>query len=452
VGEFSKSGYQPGMRFDSHHLSEWLTRQHFLIAGTLLLTVSPFLSVACYIAAALRTAFGGTPIVLTRERKILTMVLVVVSLWFAGRNVLPEEFGPGRVAFTDYVPLFWFFYVISLRPFSNSETKTILSAFTVTIPQQFIVAIGEKYFQWQGRFYFPLRKFPLIDIYMGPSEVGLATSASFFNPNILALYAIMGAIFSICLMLREKEQSEMLNRPLWGWRLLFFALCLLCSLLLLVWTHSRNAWFFLLFVVLIFAWLGKSKILKVLGIGLSGITVLALFNLFFPTALGKLLLPEALTSKLTVFSSDREVFYQFAWELIKMKPWVGWGIGIFPFLVSSRLWYQVLHTHSIFLQMAVDVGFPCAILVLVLTFFLMGSTAKRVVSVAALSREKELLDKGLLIACAVILLMQFFDLGLLMTYRLNFLFWLCLAIPYSRVTALTPERGMNIKKTDKQQT
>ncbi|MFH0788705.1 MAG: O-antigen ligase family protein [Pseudomonadota bacterium] len=426
------------MRINSQYLLGWLNRQNLLVAGTLLLTVSPFLSVAFYVGAALRTAFGEPTIVLTKERKVLTGILFIISIWFAGHNFLPEEIGPGKVAFTDYVPLFWFFYAVSLRPFSTGETKKILYAFMFTIPQQFIVALGENYLHWQGRFYFPARKFPFLDIYYGPSEVGLATSASFFNPNILALYAIMGAIFSICLLLKEREQSGIVNTsPLWRWRIPFLNICLAFSLLLLIWTHSRNAWFFLLFIILIFSWLGENKPLKILGIGLSLVTLFALFNLFFPTPIAKYFLPDALSAKLTVFSSDREIFYKFAWDLIKKKPLVGWGIGMFPHLVSSKLWYQVLHTHSIFFQLAIEIGLPFAIGVLGLLLLLIISTGKRVARMESSFQRKEILDRGLLIACIVIFLMQFFDLALLMTYRLNFLFWLCLAIPYSKVSRLS---------------
>ncbi len=424
------------MRINSHNLLGWVTRQNCLVAGTLLLTLSPVLSVVFFIGAALVTVFTGEPIRLTEEKKWLTGILFFISIGFAMHNHLPENFGPGRVAFTDYVPFFWFFYTLSLRPFSEGEIKKILYAFLLTVPQQFFLALGERYLQWQGRFYFPVRSLPIVDLYWGPSEKGLATAASFFNPNIFALYAIMGFIFSLTLLFKEWDvrfviSERRVGKPL---RILFLFLVLFLSSLLLLWTHSRNAWFFLLMVVLIFAWLKPNRGLRLVGIGLFLLTMLALFNLVFPTVIAKNLLPQALSAKLTVFSSDREKFYNLALDLIREKPWWGWGIGAFPALVKSKLWYPVLHTHSIIFQLAVEVGLPLAVLVLGLMGTLIVSIAQRINQIESRENREGILNKGLLISGGVIFLMQFFDLALLMTYRLNFMFWICIAIPYANVS------------------
>lgn len=424
------------LNLNQSHITGWITRQNFLVAGSLLLTLSPVLSVVFFIGAALATVFSGEPIRLTKEKKWLTGLLFFISLGFAVHNHLPEELGPGRVAFTDYVPFFWFFYALSLKPFSEGEIRKILYAFLLTVPQQFFLALGERYFHWQGRFYFPTRNLPIVDLYWGPSEKGLATAASFFNPNILALYAIMGFIFSLTLFFKEWDtrfvNSERNSRP--PLRILFLFLGLLLSSLLILWTHSRNAWFFLLMVVLIFAWMKSHRGLQLVGIGLILVTALALFNLVFPTSMVKNYLPQALSAKLTVFSSDRNIFYDLALDLIREKPWWGWGIGTFPALVSGKLWYPVLHTHSIFFQLAVEVGIPLTVFVIGLLGTLMVSTAQRLKRTVPMYNRKEILNKGLLISGAVIFLMQFFDLALLMTYRLNFLFWMCLAIPYANVS------------------
>jgi O-antigen ligase len=99
----------------------------------------------------------------------------------------------------------------------------------------------------------------------------------------------------------------------------------------------------------------------------------------------------------------------------------------------------VLHTHSIFLQLAVETGLPFALFFLGLlgTFFF--STARRLVRKQSGLIQKDVFYQDLLIAGIVVFLMQIFDLALLMTYRLNFIFWLCLAIPYSWVSVSEPE-------------
>jgi O-antigen ligase len=427
----------------------WLTRQNFLVSGMLFLTFSPFFSVISFIGAALINVFNGEPTVFTRERKWMTGLIFLVSLCFALHNYLPEEIGPGKVAFTDYVPLLWFFYCISLKPFSDPEIKKILYAFLFTVPQQFFLAVGEEFLHWRGRFYFPYRKLPLLDIYWGPSEVGLKISASFFNPNILTLYAIMGAVFSLTLFFQEKKWEKSVDEKISIWSKRLFTFCtFIFSTVMLIWTGSRYAWAFLMVVVLLFAWMNSSRVLKILGTIFLVATSLAFVNLFFPTSWINGSLPSTLTSKLTVFSGDRQIYYNMAWELIQKKPFWGWGIGTFPQLVAGKLWYPVLHTHSLFLQLAVEIGLPAALLCLLFLGGLIGSTTFRFLRWQKGESRKDILNIGLLTAAATIFLMQFFDLALLMTYRLNFLFWLCLAIPYSNVSTSVQEAGRPVIRNE----
>jgi O-antigen ligase len=410
-------------------------RKYCLTIAALLLTISPILSGTFWVIGAIQSAIQGRKNVWTTERKILGGIFCIISLWFWHQKVLPEQFGPGKVAFSDYVPFLFFFYALSLKPFDDSEIKAILYAFLVTIPQQFFIAVGERYLHWAGRYYFPIRKIPLIDIYVGPSEVGLDTSASFFNPNILALYVVMGILFSISLWNKESEEAGSISTN-YRLRVGFLFVVLLMSVLLLIWTNSRNAWFLLPVAILIFSLFTNKRTLTVLGIGMVLITLLAIINLIVPNFLLEAILPKSLTSKLMMFFNDRALYYQVAWELIEKKPWTGWGIGMFTNLVphTKALWYKVLHAHSLPLQLAVDVGVPFAIMMLGVWVGLLIITTRRLLRREFASGRKNVLLKGLLITFTTIFVMQFFDLALLMTYRLNFLFWMCLAIPYANVS------------------
>lgn len=408
------------------YFPSWLNRQNLLVTGMLLLTISPVLSLMGFIGAALVTVFGGEPFPLTRERKVVLLLLFTLSFGIGLHNHLPEAFGPGRVAFTDYVPPLWFFFCLSLKPFSSKETKKILYSFLLTIPQQFLLVIGEKMFHWRGRYFFPHRKVPLLDLYWGPSEVGLNVSGSFFNPNIFALYALMGVIFSLTLIFytKEVETSKTQTPP-------FFLLAVfLMSAVMLFWTGSRYAWFALIGVLFLWGWLKSHRLLQLGAAGMVLITFLAILNHFLPLPGIQKMLPSVLTKKLTVFSIDRQLYYTWAWELIRERPIWGWGIGTFTQLVDGKIWYKVLHAHSLPLQLAVDMGLPLAVMYL---SFLIGVMVLTLVSLIRRNNIKhpdDHFDRGLLMAAILIFGMQLFDLALLMTYRLNFLFWLMLAIPY----------------------
>ena len=419
-----------------------ITRRHALVCGALTLTVSPVIATGSFIAAALLSAVDGWRQLSTRRNLVTLGVILLLSAWFWHQKVLPERFGPGTVSFTDYVTFYFFLLALSLTPFTTREIKSFTFAFLATAPQQFLVAVGERYWGWTGRFYFPARRMPIIDIYVGPSEPELATSGSFFNPTIFALYGLMVLILSISLLLDESGgvvawSRSRVTKP----RTLGLAAGMLCGVVLLVWTGSRNAWFFLMLVLFVFSRFPPRRLFLALGLGMALLTLLAFHNAFFPTSVMHHVLPEALTSKLTVFSADRARYYQIAWRLIEEKPWTGWGIGTFPRLVPAQLLgYEVLHTHSLPLQLALEVGVPAAVAVLSLMGSLAVVTARGILRRERFTGIVQPLDRGLLLAFVVILLMQVFDLALLMTYRLQFLFWLCLAVPYSRCRILPDPR------------
>ena len=413
------------------------TRRNALVLAALTFTISPVIATVSFVVAGLvAVAEGWRHLAMPRHRVTLGVVLLL-SGWFWLHRVLPERFGPGYVSFTDYVPFYFFFLALSLTPFSRGEMRTIMAAFVLTAPQQLLLAVGERYWGWAGRFWYPARRLPIIDVYAGPSEPELATSGSFFNPNIFALYGLVVLVFAIGLLLDGSSAARpgrwvSLARP----RNLALVAALAAGVALLVWTHSRNAWFFLMVVLLVFARFQPRRLFLSLGLGMLLLTLLAFWNVFAPVPGLAHVLPESLAFKLTAFSGDRGRFYQLAWQLIQERPWYGWGIGWFPEVVPVQvLGYQVLHAHSLPLQMAMEVGVPAAVAVLGSVSYLVLFTARRLRQREQAAGVVAPLDRSCLVVFVVVLLMQVFDLALLMTYRLQFAFWLCLAMPYSRALA-----------------
>jgi hypothetical protein len=416
------------------------TRRNALVLAALTFTVSPVIATVSFIVAGLVAVADGRRSLATPRHRVTLGVVLLLSGWFWLHRVLPERIGPGHVSFTDYVPFYVFFLALSLTPFSRGEMRAIMGAFVLTVPQQLLLAVGERYWGWAGRFYYPARRLPIIDVYVGPSEPSLATSGSFFNPNIFALYGLLVLVFAIGLLLDGSPAGRLarwagLARP----RSLGLLAVLAAGVTLLVWTHSRAAWFFLMVVLLVFARFQPRRLFLALGLGMLLVTLLAFWNAFAPIPGLSQVLPESLASKLTAFSGDRARFYRLAWQLIEERPWYGWGIGRFPEVVPYQvLGYQVLHTHSLPLQMAMEVGVPAAVAVLGLASYLVLFTARRLRQREQATGAVEPLDRSCLVVFVVILLMQVFDLALLMTYRLQFAFWLCLAMPYSRALEPAP--------------
>jgi len=419
------------------------SRQTFLVAGTLLLAVSPFLSCALYSAAALVTLFDcRKEIFNSKERVTIVSLIFVISVWMIFRKISPENVDPGAIALSDYSPFYFFLFFLSLKPFTNSESEKFSYALTLTVPQHFLLALGEKYMGWHGGISFPKGKIHILDIFVGAFDGNAAMTAGFYNRNLLGLYGVICVAVSLSLFLNEiKKMKELgLIKTNSVLRITWTALSLVLSIVLLAWTESRNGWFAFIFVITAFLWLGRRiLILKIAAIILPALTVLAMSNPGKLSKFARFLIPGSLGSRLSstnaffdVFSGERGDIYHCAVQLISEKPITGWGIGAFQSECSSRIGHRVSHAHNIALQLGTDIGIPVALLVICLIGYFIGRSIYRFAKPWDCQYGNDILSKGLLVAAVAVILMQVFDLALFMTYRLNFLFWIALAIPYSR--------------------
>lgn len=415
------------------------SRQTFLVAGTLLLAVSPFLACTFYSIAALVTLFAcRNEIFNSKERVTIASLIFVISVWMIFRKINPENVDPGAIALSDYFPFYFFLFFLSLKPFTNSESEKFSYALTLTVPQHFLLALGEKYMGWHGGISFPEGKIHILDIFVGAFDGNAAMTAGFYNRNIFSLYCIVCVAISLGLFLREIEKIKEpgLNITSTALRIVWTGVSLVLSTILLVWSNSRNGWVAFVFVVMAFMWFNRRIwIFKILTFLLPVFAASAVVNLGFLTNLIKMLLPGSIVSRLNsdvILSGDRPEIYECAVEIIREKPIAGWGIGAFKSECSNRIGHWVPHAHNMLLQLGADIGILVAVLVICLIGYFIGRSIYRLAKPWDYQYGNNILNKGLLVAAVAVILMQVFDLALFMTYRLNFLFWIALAIPYSR--------------------
>lgn len=426
------------MKNFSTTLPRLYSRQTFLIAGTLLFSVSPILCGSLYFGAALVSIFNWKQVIFTRERIVLAVCIIVLSIGLALRKVEPERILPGSISLSDYIPFLSFFFLISLKPFSQSEITNFCYAVILSIPQQFFLAVGENYLGWYGRFYFLGEQFPIIDLYIGPFARGLKTSASFFNPNILAVYCVLCAGICLNLLMAELKSCWLNSSIRWklSLRILVPFVGLALCIALIIWSGSDAGLIvFLVTAIIGLTWItGKFVYLGILGVACTFIVFIALGNFGWLTQAITFIIPKNL---LTLLSSalaswhDRLPFYECAVQLIQEKPLFGWGIGKFSPECSSRIGMEMAHAHNIVLQLGADIGLPCTILIVGLVGYIIFACFCFFQESKPKDTKIYRLAFGCLLAVLSLILMQFFDLGLLMSYRLNFVFWICLAIPYS---------------------
>lgn len=411
----------------------WLcNRQYYLLTGTLLLPISPFLSCTFFVGSALFSIHRK--IFITKEAMSVLGVILVISGWMYLRKVRPEIYDPGFVSFSDYVPFFIFFSLISLKPFSEVESESFSYALILTIPQEFLMAYGERYWGWYGQFHFQLGNLKIFDIFIGPFVRSATTSGSFFNPNILAIYCIISVGIAIGLFLKEIEKlrnSKHLDFGL-ALRIALVVFCLFFVFLLLVWTGSRNAWIAFVFMSAFYAVFSRKRWIYLLGAALVLLTIFASIEFGVLSKIAKSLIPTNIAARLpsiyySLASNDRGPVFQCVVDLIKEKPLGGWGIGSF----ALECW-PMHHAHNIFLQLGSEIGLPFTVLIVTIMGYILFLSFRHFFKSVNRASCIYSLDFCYLTVVLSVILMQIFDLSLLMTYRLNFLFWICLAIPYSR--------------------
>ncbi|MCA1993135.1 MAG: O-antigen ligase family protein [Coleofasciculus sp. S288] len=403
------------------YFSGLYSRQTFLIVGTLLLPVSPLLCVLLYFGAALVSGLKWKQVIFKRERLVILGSIAFLCLGIISRKVKAENFLPGAVALSDYIPFLLFFFLISLKPFSKLEIEGFCYALIATIPQQFIIAIFES--NLNGRFYFFNEKMPIFDLYFVPSFV--RASAGFFNPNIFACYCVFCGVVALGLLIYELEKIKLYTQKesFIYLRILVVFIGLILCIKLLLWSGS-DAGIITFFVtsLILLGWItGKFVYLAISS---------------FTCAVFLLIASKAFPILISVSQSftERVPFYNCAIQLIEEKPFMGWGIGTFASECSARTGQPMAHAHNIVLQLGTDIGIIFTILFLGFVGYLLFVCFSFFLGKRLRKRLKYSLYVAFFMVAISTGVMQFFDLALLMSYRLNFLFWICLAIPYSLIS------------------
>jgi O-antigen ligase len=426
------------------------------VTGILFLSVSPFLCSLLFWGAAFKTSWKDWKQNLNREKTVLGCLILIISIGILLRNTQVENIQPGFIGISDYVPFFIFFYLLILKPFNKTEISAFTYATLLIIPQQFILGIGEKYWNWYDRFVFPSPSLPLFDLYIGPMKRGLSTSAGFFNPNILSCFCIL-VIGMALTVVNEQVQVLRGGRSWMDWtilaiiqKLILSVISLLLAGLLLMWSDSDNGLFGLLWLMLLSAlviwaqWLSKTVVLIIRAL-FSILSVTALSVVISSFAYPSLsLLPTPLlnlVSKVELSFEDRLPIYNCAVKLTLQKPLFGWGLGRFsPECIKMTNLY-LMHSHNIVLQLASELGLLLTSLVIGLIGYNFAKMFYKVLKQETRRKQHEwhsdeIVMTSLLVTLIALVSMHLFDLPLLASYRLNYLFWILLAISYSHVSTV----------------
>ena len=333
------------------------------------------------------------------------------------------------VSLFNWLPLF--FCIWCFKPYLNSSKsrKIILLILLSGSVPLIISGFLQVFFDIHG----PFKIFNgLIIWFQRENRAGL--TGLFNNRNYASSWFTI--LWPICLaVLSQKKYGSKIFISI-------FSISIFASLYL---TFSRNGLLNLFLSSLIFLKASLSISLFVLLILLITLLIAAKTNIF-PSGYQELaikILPYKILSRFsniesleTLSSYPRFSIWITAIELIKERPFLGWGAASFPFLyqiknnlccnTSYGQWYA--HTHNMQLEMALNYGLPFSLLLNTTLIFIFYKSFKKIfifkrkdISLEQLNLNK--FDKAWWTSSFTFFFSQLFDLQYY-DFRLNIIFWI----------------------------
>lgn len=360
--------------------------------------------------------------------------LFALSLWLSLTAITAEYPQEAWLGIANFIPFFIVFMGISLLVETPTQLRRLAWLGVVaSIPIAFL-GIGQMTLGWTTpEALEPLLGWVLVE--EGNPSGRLATV--FMYANIAAAYFLVMLTLAVGLWV---EAYRWRKKQVWEWLGLTGIMILLAIALVL--TSSRNAWLMAVLVTVTFIiylrWYGLIALGGVMATGIIGAA-------FAPSPLNqwlRQLVPRYFWARLNdQMYSDRAVEtlrttqWQFSWELIQQRPFLGWGLRNFTPLYEEAMGIWFGHPHNLPLMLGAETG----ILGLLLFLILVGSAIARATLLLTIWsdlaptpgtqqwQQDKLIFFTFIVAFLALTLFNLADVTLF-DLRLNLLGWLLLAM------------------------
>ncbi|MDB9312317.1 O-antigen ligase family protein [Spirulina sp. CS-785/01] len=188
-------------------------------------------------------------------------------------------------------------------------------------------------------------------------------ASAFMYANVLALYLVVVLVLGLGLGVEELHRKSPSK-----WRLGVLGVIVVGDAVSLLLTQSRNAWGLAFLAGLVFAlYLGW----RLLVLGISACVGVIAWASFFPSLGGQPLrqiVPFFLWGRLSgeMYTPPpspklRITQWEFCWQLIQEKPWLGWGFRHFTPLYEAATGFWLAHPHNLYIMLAAEMGIPATL-------------------------------------------------------------------------------------------
>lgn len=349
------------------------------------------------------------------------------------------------VSLLDYLLMLFGFAVMAVDRYSVRDVKAILTALVATVPIHFLLAVGQRYLGW-GPFWraVPIGDGWLLELNLRiPGLLAGRISAGLVHPNRLGAYSLICCVAAAALLANEMRAPStngaggvQLARR--GALTAIIAFCLV----MLLWSGSRGAWLSAVVISLPVAWLVGIRWRYVIGpmAAAAVIVAAAAVELGAVTRAARRVVPVVVWGRLAssppaglrVSSPDwRLSVYRCTWDLAAEHPLTGWGVGGWVDVCEQRLARVINHAHNMFLQVAVESGWVAAVILAVSLAWVLGASLRQLRQLS--DPAARLLYGALALMAVVLVLTNQTSMVLMQAARLEIVFAVALAVPYSLV-------------------
>jgi O-antigen ligase len=288
----------------------------------------------------------------------LTWGLALITVWLIITSCLGKYPLDAWLGLANFLPSFLIFIFFSHIVTTISQLRQL--AWRLVLPSVAVVLLGLGQIEdgWETPYHI------LLDEIVPYGRPQGRMSSLFMYANILAAYLLVMFILGLGLWIDTYIRAKQGKQKIKAWQLGFLGFVVCADGVGLVLTDSRNAWALAFLAALVFAFYCGWRALAAGFVALGGVISLASWG---PGGLREFLrtiVPGFIWLRLSdqVYQDRRPLptlrtsQWQFAWEKMTERPWVGWGLRSFTPLYKEKTGIWLGHPHNLYLMLGSETG------------------------------------------------------------------------------------------------
>ena len=336
----------------------------------------------------------------------------------------PAEAGLGLANFLPFFALFVALRYLITKPAQLRQLSWLLILPSLPIV---VLGLGQLFAAWDTpTFIKSILGWELIPLGVPPGRM----SSVFIYTNFLAIYLAIAFTLTLGLWLSTWQSWRQKPTKQQARTLLLLTLILLGDISGLILTSSRNAWGLAVFSFMGFAvYLGWRWLVW----GVTGAATAILWASFAPSLGGTQLrqvVPRFIWARLSDQLYERPVEtlritqWQFCWDLIKERPFLGWGLRNFTPLYEAKMNFWFGHPHNLLLMLSAETGIAATLLFIAVVGLIMFRAARFLINCSGV--DSQLIFFSYVVAFTCFILFNLTDVTIF-DLRVNTIAWILLA-------------------------